>query len=225
MRRIRNRLTYANVMSTLAVVLALGGGVAYAANTVFSEDIVNGEVKTADIGTNEVRSADVRDDTLAGGGLTGADIANAAGGSDDVDANLLDGVDSRGLVKGRGRLLGARFIMQPGQPDRTLFAIPDLGRLDAHCEQTEGQISMSNTTNSDLDWWDETEGFWYTGVLHPFGALSVVSTYEHGSTVTVGFGDDPGARRTATLEAFAKQVGGEGGPCIFQAQATNWTAG
>ena len=58
-RRIRSRLTYANVMSTLAVVLALGGGVAYAANTVFSTDIVDGEVKIADVGQGAVATSEV----------------------------------------------------------------------------------------------------------------------------------------------------------------------
>ena len=79
MRALRNRLTYANVVATLALVIAVAGGTAYAANTVFSEDIVNGEVKGVDIGNNQVRSADVRDDGLSGGGLTGADIADQSG--------------------------------------------------------------------------------------------------------------------------------------------------
>ena len=56
MRRIAARLTYANVVATIALVIAVGGGAAYAANTVFSTDIVDGEVKTADIATNAVRS-------------------------------------------------------------------------------------------------------------------------------------------------------------------------
>ena len=46
-------------MGALALFLVLTGGVAYAANTVFSTDIVN----------NEVYGSDVRDDTLAYGGL------------------------------------------------------------------------------------------------------------------------------------------------------------
>ena len=45
-RRIRPRLTYANVVSGLALFVALATGGAYAANTVFSADIVDGEVKT-----------------------------------------------------------------------------------------------------------------------------------------------------------------------------------
>jgi hypothetical protein len=54
MRRIRSHLTYANVMATIAVFLVLGGG-AYAAfhlpkNSVRSGNIVNGQVKTKDLG-------------------------------------------------------------------------------------------------------------------------------------------------------------------------------
>ena len=47
----KNRLTYANVMSTIAALLAFGGGaVAYASHLeVRSSDIVNGEVGTADL--------------------------------------------------------------------------------------------------------------------------------------------------------------------------------
>src|SRR5436190_14937879 len=53
MRLIRDHLTYSNVMATLAVFLVLGGG-AYAAfhlpkNSVRSKNIVNGQVKGADV--------------------------------------------------------------------------------------------------------------------------------------------------------------------------------
>jgi len=55
-------------MGALALFLVLTGGIAYAANTVFSRDIVN----------NQIRSVDVRNER-AGGGLTGADIKNQSG--------------------------------------------------------------------------------------------------------------------------------------------------
>ena len=112
MRRLRSRLTYANVMSTLAVVLALGGGVAYAANTVFSSDIVNGQVKAADIATgavqddeiaagavktgeiatNQVRAADIGPDQINGSkvadqGLSGVDILDSSVSSADLATN------------------------------------------------------------------------------------------------------------------------------------------
>jgi hypothetical protein len=52
MRRLRDRLTYANVISTLALFLVLTGGTAVAlsgSNTVFSDDIVDGQVKSPDL--------------------------------------------------------------------------------------------------------------------------------------------------------------------------------
>jgi Collagen triple helix repeat (20 copies) len=68
MTQIRSSFTYANVMATLAVFVALGGG-AYAAttlpkNSVKSKQIANGQVKPADIAANAVNSAKVADFSL-----------------------------------------------------------------------------------------------------------------------------------------------------------------
>jgi hypothetical protein len=52
MRLIRSHLTFANVASAIALFIALSGGTAIAlsgANTVFSDDIVDGEVKSPDL--------------------------------------------------------------------------------------------------------------------------------------------------------------------------------
>jgi hypothetical protein len=52
MRHVRKHLTYANVLSSIALFLVLGGGTAVAlngANTVFSDDIVDHQVKSQDL--------------------------------------------------------------------------------------------------------------------------------------------------------------------------------
>ena len=57
--RIRNHLR-SNVVGYIALFFVLTGGTAYAldgSNTVFSDDIVNGEVKAADLGTDSVTSS------------------------------------------------------------------------------------------------------------------------------------------------------------------------
>jgi hypothetical protein len=54
---------YANVTATMALVVALGGS-AYAANTIRSSDIKNGQVKQVDLANNAVTSAKVRNGTL-----------------------------------------------------------------------------------------------------------------------------------------------------------------
>jgi hypothetical protein len=91
MRRIRSHLTFANVTSFLALFIVLTGGTAVAltgSNTVFSDDIVN----------NQVRSADVRDDTLASGGLQAVDLRSSSVGSSEVRDNDLTGTDINSLT-------------------------------------------------------------------------------------------------------------------------------
>ncbi len=61
---IRDHMTYANVMATLAVFLVLGGG-AYAAfdlprNSVSSRNIQNGEVKSADVENGGLSARDLK---------------------------------------------------------------------------------------------------------------------------------------------------------------------
>jgi hypothetical protein len=99
------RLTYANVVSTLCLVLIVGGGVAYAANTVFSADIVDGEVKGPDIAANAVGSGKIADrqvknadlsigasssNTIADGGIQGVDVKSDTLTGDDIDQLSLD---------------------------------------------------------------------------------------------------------------------------------------
>jgi hypothetical protein len=68
MARIGSYLTYANVMATVAVFIALGGS-SYAAvtlsrNSVKTQQIKNGQVKTADLGRNAVTGNKVQDHSL-----------------------------------------------------------------------------------------------------------------------------------------------------------------
>lgn len=83
-----------NVVGYVAIFLFATGGVAYAthpggANTISSDDIINGAVKSADVGNDSLESQDVRDDTTAGGGLQGVDLRpGSVGGSEVADGAL-----------------------------------------------------------------------------------------------------------------------------------------
>jgi hypothetical protein len=82
--KIRRHLSFANVVSVIALFVALGG-VAYAANTIGSPDVIDNSLQSVDLKDNAaVKSVDVRDDTLAGGGLRSQDIANGSIGSADL---------------------------------------------------------------------------------------------------------------------------------------------
>jgi hypothetical protein len=68
--RLRPRLTYANVASTLCLFIVLGGSsyaaVALKRNSVRSAHIKNGQVKRPDVGRNAIDSSKVRDESLLG---------------------------------------------------------------------------------------------------------------------------------------------------------------
>ena len=91
-REIRSRITYPNVVSSLALLVALAGGTAWAADEWTGENIENGTLTSADYRNDDIRSVDIRDDSRAGGGLTSTDLApGAVGTSEVVDGSIASG--------------------------------------------------------------------------------------------------------------------------------------
>ena len=91
-----------NVVGYLALFLVLTGGTAYAldgSNTVFSDDIVNGEVRTADVRAAAVTSPKIGDDAVTGatevadGSLAGADLGDRSIGGQKVGLETLTGAN------------------------------------------------------------------------------------------------------------------------------------
>jgi hypothetical protein len=96
MRRIRQRLTFANVVSVIALFVALSGGTAVAlsgSNTVQSDDLGPGSQVTApDVAANAVNGTDV-----VNGSIGGADIADFSLTNQDVGV-LFAEVNSSGTL-------------------------------------------------------------------------------------------------------------------------------
>ena len=63
--RIRRRLTYANVMSTIAVFIALGGS-SYAAITINGKSITDRSIRGKKLRHNTLTGAEIRESTLPG---------------------------------------------------------------------------------------------------------------------------------------------------------------
>jgi hypothetical protein len=115
------------VMATIAVFLVLSGGTAVAlngANTVFSDDIVDGEVKAPDLGVDSVGSGKIIDrqvknadlsigasssNTIADGGIQGIDVkSNTLTGAQVDESTLNGGGDVSGPLS--NLQIGARTI-------------------------------------------------------------------------------------------------------------------
>ena len=86
-RQLRRRLTFANVCSFIALVVALGTGGAYAANTIGSSDIIDESIQSVDLKNGQVQTADlglaaVTSQKIANGAVTNGKIATGA-----IDSN------------------------------------------------------------------------------------------------------------------------------------------
>jgi hypothetical protein len=129
------RPSHATVVAYLALFVALGGTTAYAADTVFSTDIVDGEVKTADLaspavttnklaansvttgkvaadtlGADDLAAGSVRSSEVADDSVGGWDIVNGSIWGDDINEGSLDVAAmgcKTGKVNGFARIEGA----------------------------------------------------------------------------------------------------------------------
>lgn len=115
MSKLRPRLTYANVMATVAVFIALGGSsyaaVTLSANSVKSKHLAEGAVKRSDIGKGAVNSAKVADSSLLAKDFKAGQLpAGAQGPKGDTgppnpnavnaqNADKIDGLDSTQLQR------------------------------------------------------------------------------------------------------------------------------
>lgn len=104
--RARRRLSFANVCSALALFVALSTGGAYAAHlTVFSSDIVDGEVKNADLGpdavtTNKILNGNVALGDMATNSVSGVKVFDNSLTGSDVKESTLGTVPNADKVNG-----------------------------------------------------------------------------------------------------------------------------
>lgn len=159
--KIRQRLTYANLMSSIAVFLMLGGATAIAAKTVLPKNSVGTKqlkkkaVTSAKIADGSVRGADIAD-----GSVTTAELADAAAtlaklADDSVDgAKLVDGsVSSADLADASVTLakLAADSVDSSKVVDESLTAA-DLGPNSVNSSEiASNAVQASEIANNTID--------------------------------------------------------------------------
>jgi hypothetical protein len=144
---IRSHLSFANVISVIALFVALGGA-SYAAvtlpkNSVGAKQIKKNGVGASEIKKNAVRASEIKSNAVSGGdvkdsGLTGADVADGSLGGADLADDSLTAADIAGntLEPEVGPDAFARV-----QPDGTL--LPVIGDFPA----TSKVITNDNVTH------------------------------------------------------------------------------
>ena len=81
MKRISRRLTYANVMATLALFLAIGGGAAFAATNLGKNSVGPKMIKPNAIGPAKIKAGAVTADKLANGAVGATKLAPGSVGT------------------------------------------------------------------------------------------------------------------------------------------------
>lgn len=160
-KRIRSGLTYANVMSTFAVFLILGGATAFAANqlaknSVGSKQLKKNAVGMAKIKSNAVNGAKVADGSLEGidvkdASLTGTDLADGSVALADLAANSVNGskVVDGSLGKAdvaAGTFLGGKVTVQSTEAAADLADGAKVS-IDAFCPA--GQVAIGGGGRGD----------------------------------------------------------------------------
>ncbi len=102
MKQIRKHITFANVMSSIAVFLVLGGGAAYAAKKIGSNEIKGNSITTGKIKKNAITASKIKKNSITnvkikGGAVTAAKLAAGSVGT----AQLANGgVNSEKIAPG-----------------------------------------------------------------------------------------------------------------------------
>ena len=187
--RLRAGLTYANVLSTIALFVALGGG-AYAAARIGPDDIKRNAVRSKHIKKNQVGRKHLKRGAvstpklvagavtaakLADGSVTGPKLADGSVTGPKVDestlgivpnADLIDGVDSADLMRGSGRTRAVRGTDAPGDSPSAPFVLGD-GELTLDCNNPASAGSdfvFKNTSGATADvWTDKVQDGFATG--------------------------------------------------------------
>jgi hypothetical protein len=91
---LRRHISYANVVATLALFVAVGGS-SYAALRIGSRDIVNNSVRSVDVRNNSIASRDIRNRNLRG-----RDVARDSLGGGAIKETTLGRVPDAALLEG-----------------------------------------------------------------------------------------------------------------------------
>ena len=202
MTRIRRHLTYANVMSSIAVFLVLGGGAAYAAKKINGNQLKGGSVTTAKlrrgaVTTSKIRKGSVKANKISRGAVTNAKLANGA-------------VTLEKLVPG--------FVAPTAEKLSHAANISSAGTVLA------GSLGIAQANVS-----HPSAGFYCFSGLSPapVGGVATVDYSESGETVVVQFdtGPGPGTICPTGTQAFVNtrqaSLPGPGDPNRLKAPATD----
>ena len=158
MKHLRKRLTYANVMSSIAVFLVLGG-TAFAAtqlgkNSVGSKQIKKNAVTSAKIKKNAVSGAKIKNGAVDGakvkdGSLTGSDINLGTLGTV-PNANTANSANTANTAKKTDQIINIFYRGKEGDSPQNILNVAGL-TLTETCESSNNIDARTSVAHSVID--------------------------------------------------------------------------
>lgn len=187
MKQIRKRLTYANVMSSIAVFLVLGGATALAASKITAKQLQSNSVTTAKIKKNAVTASKIKDSSIttskiAKDAVTGDKVAesslgqvpsalNATNATNAVNATHATSATTAGSVAGQSAT--KIFTKLPPGAGKTTIAALSGFTITASCPDVSGErvvIELNGPANVPAVLTSLTTGDASTTVIHEYEA-------------------------------------------------------
>jgi hypothetical protein len=172
--RLRQRLTYANVVSSLALFLVLTGGAAYAAKKIGSHQLRGGAVTTAKIKRNAVTTS-----KIANGAVKTSKIA---------PGNVTSGKLATGSITAEK--------LAPG------FVAPAAERLSRAANvSSAGTVLLGSTGIAQVNITHPTVGFYcFSGFTPaPVGGLATIDYSESGQNIAIQFDTGQGPEKNCPV--------------------------
>lgn len=196
MKRIRSRLTYANVVASLALFLSLAGGGAFAAtqlgkNSVGTSQLRKGAVTAAKLKKNAVTTSRIKNRAVTGRKIRLSTVGKVPAARQADNAGKLGGLPAGGFLQGDGTALSARTLLQlGGGGDQHVLDLPGYGELVGGCGSGGGALWFKNTVGFPLR------------VISARGSEFAVDTLLADGDKSTGVGPGPGG-----VGVFIFQVG------------------
>jgi hypothetical protein len=153
-KQIRKRLTYANVMSSIAVFLILGGATAVAAKKIGSNEIKGNSITTGKIKKNAVTASKIKKNSIStsklqNGAVTGDKVKDGSLTGADINAATLGTVPSATTAANVNGVAVSRFIERSagGTAEKDIFNNGHL-RVTFACDGA-GNITVNAYTLSE----------------------------------------------------------------------------
>lgn len=162
LRTVHRSLSYANVMATVALFIALGGS-SYAAVEITGKDVRNGSLTGADIRDHSLTAADVETGSLLAADFKAGQSRGAIGGATTWTYHH---------EAGNGNVVS------------DLPAIPGLAQLTLICDPAQdgtGRVFIHNTSNTEIDFVANVAS---TGGATPQQLIEMPLDLEQGTNIT-----------------------------------------